>query len=129
MRYTLKRPRLGRYWALSSSSRVSSTRVLDAASTSIRSMNRFSSISRQIEQEPQGVEESPASQFRLLARMARYGGLADAPGTGEQVPVVNAPRIEPVAQRPDHVILADQALEILRTQPPGIALGSSSPLF
>ncbi len=63
------RPRVGAYWTLSSSSRVSSTFVRDAASTSIRSMNRPASISRQAEQVPSGSAVTPFSQFRHLAKM------------------------------------------------------------
>ncbi|MNY11134.1 hypothetical protein D3C86_1441460 [compost metagenome] len=40
-----------------------------AASTSIRSTKRPSSISRHTEHSPQGVELTPFSQFRHLARM------------------------------------------------------------
>ena len=119
MRYTLNRPRLGRYWAFSSSSRVSSTRVREAASTSMRSMKRFSSISRQIEQVPAGRGGNPRLAVQALGENAGDGGLAHSAGAGEEVGVVNAPRIEPVAQRPDHVILADEAFEIPGTQPSG----------
>jgi len=61
MRYTLKRPRVGAYCTLSSSSRVSSTFVREAASTSMRSMKRPSSISRHAAQMPQGFELTAGS--------------------------------------------------------------------
>jgi hypothetical protein len=48
---------------------VSSTFVRDAASTSIRSTNRPSSISRHALHLPQGVGVTPVSQFSDLARM------------------------------------------------------------
>ena len=67
IRYTLKRPRDGAYWTFSSNSRVSSTLVRLAASTSIRSINRPLAISVQAEQTPQGFELTPTSQFRHLA--------------------------------------------------------------
>src|SRR5579859_4510895 len=66
----LKRPRVGAYCTLSSSSRVSSTLVREAASTSMRSTKRPSSISRHAAQMPQGFELTPAvSQFSDLAKM------------------------------------------------------------
>src|SRR5580704_1137137 len=57
------------YCTLSSSSRVSSARVREAASTSIRSTLRPASISRQLAQAPQGLALTPHSQLRHLARM------------------------------------------------------------
>ena len=68
IRYTLKRPRAGMYWALSSSSRVASTPVRDAASTSMRSTKRPAVISTQAPHSPHGVELTPCSQFRQLAK-------------------------------------------------------------
>ena len=67
IRYTLKRPRDGRYWTLSRSSRVSSTRVREAASTSIRSTKRPSAISVHAPQVPHASAPTPVSQFRHLA--------------------------------------------------------------
>src|SRR5690606_8123753 len=69
IRYTLKRPRVGAYWTFSSSSRISSTLVREAASISMRSTNRPSAISRQAPQVPQGLEVTPDSQFRHLAKI------------------------------------------------------------
>ena len=67
MRYTLKRPLVGAYWTLSSRSRVSSTLVREAASTSMRSTKRPSSSSQQALHTPQGRLLTPASQLRHLA--------------------------------------------------------------
>ena len=67
MRYTLNRPRVGAYWTLSSSSRVSSTFVRDAASTSMRSTNRPSSMAVHAEHTPQGSATIPVSQFSAFA--------------------------------------------------------------
>ncbi len=67
--YTLNRPREGAYAALSSSWRISSTLVLVAASTSIRSTKRPASISRQLEHFPHGVAVIPVSQLSALARI------------------------------------------------------------
>ncbi len=67
--YTLKRPRVGAYTAFSSSCRISSTLVLVAASTSIRSTNRPASISRHAEHVPHGVGVIPVSQLSAFARM------------------------------------------------------------
>ena len=69
MMYTLKRPLVGAYWALSSTSRMLSMPVLDAASSSSRSTKRPPSISRQAAHWPQGVEVMPDSQLSDLARM------------------------------------------------------------
>ena len=69
IRYTLKRPRVGAYCTLSKISRVSSTLVRDAASTSIKSTKRPSLISVQLEQVPQGSELMPLSQFKHLANI------------------------------------------------------------
>ena len=69
MRYTLKRPRVGAYCTLSNSSRVSSTLVREAASTSIKSTKRPSVISTQLEHTPQGVELTPSSQLRQRAKI------------------------------------------------------------
>ena len=60
---------LGAYWTLSIKSRVSSTLARDAASTSIKSTNLPSSIATQALHIPQGVELTPVSQFRHLARI------------------------------------------------------------
>ncbi len=67
--YTLKRPRVGAYCAVSSSWRISSTLVLVAASTSSRSTKRPPSISGQALHLPQGSGVMPVSQFRHFARM------------------------------------------------------------
>jgi len=69
IRYTLQRPRAGAYCTLSSSSRVSSTLVRDAASTSSRSTKRPASMSLQALQTPQGFEDTPCSQFSDFAKM------------------------------------------------------------
>ena len=69
IRYTLQRPWPGRNCALLSNSRVSSTPVRDAASTSIRSMKRPSAMAVQASQVPQGVEVTPDSQLKHAARM------------------------------------------------------------
>ena len=68
---------------------------------------------------PAGRRGYPRLAVQALGENARDGGLADTPGAGEEIRMVDAPRIQPVAQRPDHVILADKALEIPGTQPPG----------
>ena len=57
------------YCAVSSSSRISSTLVLVAASTSSMSTKRPESISVQARHLPQGREETPVSQLIDLARM------------------------------------------------------------
>jgi len=67
--YTLNRPRVGAYTEFSRSWRISSTLVLVAASTSIKSMKRPASISVQAEHFPHGRELMPVSQFSDLARM------------------------------------------------------------
>jgi len=69
MTYTLNRPRAGEYTEFSRSWRISSTLVLVAASTSIRSTKRPASISTQAEHFPQGLELMPVSQFRHFARI------------------------------------------------------------
>ncbi len=69
MMYTLKRPLVGAYSAPSSSSRMLSTCVLEAASSSTRSMKRPLSISVQALQIPHGVALTPSTQFRDLAKM------------------------------------------------------------
>ena len=69
MRYTLERARIGAYCTLSRRSRVSSTRAREAASTSMRSAWRPSSISRHAAHAPQGRAAGPRSQFRHLANM------------------------------------------------------------
>ena len=69
IRYTLKRPRVGAYCTLSKISRVSSTLVRDAASTSIRSTKRPWLISKQLWHSPHGSELMPCSQFRHLAKI------------------------------------------------------------
>ena len=66
---TLKRATVGAYWAFSSRSRIWSTLVLDAASTSSKSTKRPLSISVHAEQTPQGSAVMPVSQLRALARM------------------------------------------------------------
>jgi hypothetical protein len=65
----LYRPRVGAYCTFSSSSRVSSTFVRDAASTSSRSTKRPSSISLQAAHLPQGVAVTPVSQLRHFERI------------------------------------------------------------
>jgi len=65
----LERPRVGTYTEFSRSWRISSTLVLVAASTSIRSTKRPESISMQAEHFPHGREVMPVSQFRHFARM------------------------------------------------------------
>ncbi len=69
MIYTLKRPLLGAYKALSNSSRMLSTCVLDAASNSIKSMKRPLSISLQALHSPHGVAVIPVAQFSDLAKI------------------------------------------------------------
>ena len=69
MIYTLNRPAVGAYCALSSKSRMASTCVLLAASTSIRSTKRPRSISVQALQTPQGWAVIPVSQFSDLAKI------------------------------------------------------------
>jgi len=69
MTYTLNRPRVGTYTEFSRSWRISSTLVLVAASTSIRSTKRPESISMQAEHFPHGRELMPVSQLRHFARM------------------------------------------------------------
>ena len=69
IRYTLKRPWLGRNWALLSSSRVSSTPVREAASTSIKSMKRPAAMAVQMPHSPQGAEVMPVSQLKQAARI------------------------------------------------------------
>ena len=69
MIYTLKRPAVGAYWALSSKSRMASTCVLLAASTSMRSTKRPRSISVQALQTPQGLAVMPVSQLSDLAKI------------------------------------------------------------
>ena len=67
MIYTLKRPTVGAYCALSSKSRMASTCVLEAASTSSISTKRPRSISVQAEHTPHGVAVMPVSQLSDLA--------------------------------------------------------------
>ena len=69
MIYTLKRPTVGAYCALSSKSRMASTCVLLAASTSSISTKRPRSISVQALHTPQGVAVMPVSQLSDLAKM------------------------------------------------------------
>ena len=57
------------YWAVSRSSRISSTLVLVAASTSSMSTKRPESISVHARHFPQGRDETPVSQLIDLARM------------------------------------------------------------
>ena len=83
MMYTLKRPRVGAYSAFSSSSRIWSTCVLEAASSSIRSTKRPASISMQAEHRPQGDALTPVSQFSALA-MTRASVVLPTP----RVPVI-----------------------------------------
>src|SRR5206468_11213461 len=63
MTYTLNRPRLGAYAEFSRSWRISSTLVLVAASTSIRSTKRPASISTQAEHFPQGLEDRKSTRL------------------------------------------------------------------
>src|SRR5260370_16347192 len=63
MTYTLNRPRLGAYTEFSRSWRISSTLVLVAASTSIRSTKRPASISTHAQHSPHDLQLMPASQF------------------------------------------------------------------
>src|SRR3972149_2398877 len=69
MMYTLWRPRVGTYCTVSRRSRVFSTWVLEAASTSRQSRERPAAISAHGWQVPQGVGVGPWAQLRALARM------------------------------------------------------------
>ena len=81
---------MGAYCTLSSSSRVSSTRVREAASTSIRSTLRPASISRQLAHSPQGVGADAALAVQALGQDARHRGLADTARAGEQEGMMHA---------------------------------------
>ena len=95
---------------------MSSTLVREAASTSMRSTKRPSSISLQDAQTPQGVAVTPVSQLRHFERMRAMVVLPTP-----RVPVnrnawCTRPCVERVAQRLAHVLLADQLGE--GTRPP-----------
>jgi hypothetical protein len=87
---------------------VSSTFVREAASTSSRSTNRPSVISRQAEHSPQGVEETPRSQFRHFARRRASVVL---PTPRVPVGVMQAIALERVDERAQHMLLADHLVE------------------
>ena len=111
MRYTLKRPRVGAYCTLSSSSRVSST---------LRARRRVHLD--QVDEPPLVDRRARAAHPARLGHDARLAvqrfreqprdrRLADAARAGEQVRVVQAIVGERVRQRLDDVRLPDQFLE------------------
>jgi hypothetical protein len=108
IRYTLKRPRTGAKGTLSSSSRVCSTLVREAASTSSRSTKRPSSISRQAGTDAAGLGADALLAVQRLGEDAGQGGLTDAAGAGEQIGVMQLAALEAVDQRLHHMPLADQ---------------------
>ena len=112
IRYTLNRPRVGRYCTFSRSSRVSSTLVREAASTSIRSTKRPSSISRQAPHSPQGVGTHAPFAVERPGEDPCDRRLADAARAREKEGMVDAARIQGVHERLANVLLADQLGEI-----------------
>ena len=100
------------YCAVSSRSRISSTLVLVAASTSSRSTKRPASISVHARHLPHGCDVMPlVSQLSALARMRASVVLPVPRVPGEQVRVVQALGLERVDERRDDVRLADDLLE------------------
>ncbi len=90
---------------------MSSTFVRDAASTSIRSTNRPSLISRQALQTPHGVARYAGFAVQALREDACDGGFADAARAGEQIRVMNAFVLERMHQRAHDMILSHEGIE------------------
>ena len=116
MMYTLRRlvaptPRC----TLWMSSRIASTPLFDAASSSTRSKKVPAATAAQFSQTPHGSPSSP--RFEAVERAgeeARGGGLAGAARAGEEVRVADAVLVDRVPERSRDVLLADQLCEFLR---------------
>ena len=95
-------------------SRISSTRLFDAASTSITSSDVPSATATQLSHTPHGSPSAP--RFGAVHRLredARGGGLARAARPGEEVRVADTTLAHRVAQRDGDVLLTDQIGEPL----------------
>ena len=76
-----------------------------------------------------GVGADAGFAVQALGEYAGDGGLAHAPGAGEQIGVMQPPGIKAVPQRPHDVVLADEAVEVPRPQLPGQYLVAHRPIL
>ena len=116
MMYTLRRleaptPRC----TLWMSSRIASTPLFDAASSSTRSKNVPAATATQFSQVPSRLAVGAEVQaVEGAGQDARGGGLAGAARAGEEVGVADAVVADRVPERGRDVVLADQLREFLR---------------
>ena len=95
-------------------SRIASTPLFDAASSSTRSKNVPAAIASQFSHTPHGSPSAP--RFEAVQRAGEQAGgrgLARAARAGEQVGVADPVLAYRVAQRGRDVILADELREML----------------
>jgi hypothetical protein len=105
--YTLKRPRVGAYCAVSRSWRISSTLVFVAASTAAVDLGARGAL-------PAGLRGQAGFAVEALCEDARERGLSDPARSREQVGVMQALLLERVPERAHDVLLPDQAAEVPR---------------
>ena len=98
-------------------SRMSSTLLWEAASSSITSMEEEPATAVQESQAPHGSPSaaSRSGQLSDLASRRAGGGLSGAPRSGEQVGVGHPPLLDLLRQGMGDVILPDYLVEALRT--------------
>ena len=67
--------------------------------------------------------------IQAFGENAGYGGLAHAPGAGEQIGVMQPTGVKAMTQRPHDVVLANEAVEVRRAQLPGQYLVAHRPIL